>query len=70
MLLIVSILILAILVSLGLALRHLVKDDQTSGAKMLKFLTFRIALSVALFVLLPLAWLLGWIEPHGLVPPG
>lgn len=69
MLLILAIFLIAILVSLGFALRHLLDSDGDSSGKMVRFLTIRIALSVALFALLILAWWLGWIEPHGLVPP-
>ena len=55
----------AIVVSLGVALYHLAsgKGDST---KLIRSLTVRIALSVALFVLLMLAWWLGLIHPHGL----
>jgi hypothetical protein len=55
----------AIVVSLGVALYHLAsgKGDST---KLVRSLTVRIALSVALFVLLMLAWWLGLIHPHGL----
>lgn len=70
MLLVVTVFILAILVSLAFALRHLLNDGGRSAGKMVRFLTLRIALSVALFVLLILAWWLGWIEPHGLAPAG
>ena len=55
----------AIVFSLGVALYHLAsgKGDST---KLVRSLTVRIALSVALFVLLMLAWWLGLIHPHGL----
>lgn len=69
MLLLLSIFLVAILASLAFALRHLLNDNRESSARMVKFLTIRIALSVALFTLLLLAWWHGWIEPHGLAPP-
>jgi len=63
-LLIIAVLI-AIIVSLGSGLFHLVKDHGRSD-RMVKALTVRIALSVALFVLLFIAWQQGLIAPHGL----
>ncbi|MGI9247248.1 MAG: twin transmembrane helix small protein [Steroidobacteraceae bacterium] len=53
----------AILLSLGSGLFHLVKDERQSR-KTVNALTVRIALSVALFILLFIAWQQGLIEPH------
>jgi hypothetical protein len=55
----------AIVVSLGSGLFHLVKDDGQSK-RMVNALTVRIALSVMLFVLLFVAWKSGLIVPHGI----
>lgn len=66
-LLVVAILI-GILASLGSALFHLVHDRGGETKSMVRALTVRISLSVALFVLLFIAWAAGWIEPHGLRP--
>ena len=55
--------LIAILLSLGSALVHLVRDKGESK-KMARALTIRVGLSVLLFVLLMVAWWLGWIEPH------
>ena len=54
-----------ILYSLGSALYHLTaqKGDQQ---KLMRSLTWRIGLSVALFLLLFVAWYLGLIRPHPL----
>lgn len=57
--------LIAIIVSLGSGLFHLVSDKGESK-RMVKALTVRIALSVALFVLLFIAWKQGLIEPHGI----
>ena len=54
----------AIVASLGVALYQLARGRGDSG-NMLRSLTVRIALSVALFVILMLAWRLGLITPHG-----
>jgi cytochrome bd-type quinol oxidase subunit 2 len=57
--------LIAIVVSLGSALFHLV-NDKGDSKKMVRALTVRIALSVALFVLIMLGWYLGFITPHGI----
>ena len=58
----------AIIFSLGNALFHLSRGKGDSK-KMARALTIRVGLSVALFILLMLAWYNGLITPHGL-PPG
>jgi cytochrome bd-type quinol oxidase subunit 2 len=55
--------LLAILASLGSGLFFLVKDKDESR-RVLRALTIRIALSVALFLLLIVAWFTGLIEPN------
>jgi len=55
--------LLAIVLSLGSALVHLVRDKGESQ-KMARALTVRVVLSVLLFALLMVAWWLGWIQPH------
>ena len=55
--------LLAIVLNLGSALVYLVRDKGDSR-KMARALTLRVGLSVLLFVLLLVAWQLGWIEPH------
>jgi hypothetical protein len=57
--------LLAVVVSLGQALFAMATGPQNSG-RVLKALTMRISISVALFVALMVAWKLGWIEPRGL----
>ena len=55
--------LLAILVSLGVALLQLGRRRGDS-AKMLRALTWRVGLSVVLFALLVVAARQGWIVPH------
>lgn len=62
--LVVIVLLLGILASLGSGLFFLMKDRDGSR-RVLNALTIRIALSVALFLYLFIAWYAGWIEPHG-----
>ena len=57
--------LLAIVASLGSGLFNLVIDKGESK-KMVTALTVRIALSVALFILLFIALSQGMIEPHGI----
>jgi hypothetical protein len=55
----------AIVVSLGKALYHMSGGDAHHSGQMARALTVRISLSVALFVLLMLAWRFGGLTPHG-----
>ena len=59
----VVIMLALILISLGKALFHLTRTTPDDGGKMVKALAWRIGLSVALFVLLIVAYYNGWIEP-------
>ncbi|GMR00772.1 MAG: hypothetical protein BMS9Abin19_0109 [Gammaproteobacteria bacterium] len=57
-------LLLVVLISLGSALVAMAKGDKSD--KMLKSLTWRIGLSVAIFILLLIGRAMGLITPHGL----
>lgn len=63
-LLVIAVLI-AIVGMLGSALYQLSRGNGDSG-KMLRALTWRVGLSVGLFLLLLLAWRAGLIRPHGI----
>jgi hypothetical protein len=59
----------AIVVSLGSGLFHLSRGGgEEDSKKLARALTIRMALSLALFALLMLAWYFGLISPHGLQP--
>ncbi|HTU65898.1 MAG TPA: twin transmembrane helix small protein [Steroidobacteraceae bacterium] len=60
----IIVVLFAIVGSLGSALFHLSKG-QGDSKKMVKALSVRIGLSLALFILLMLAWYTGLISPHG-----
>lgn len=62
---IVVIFLIAILYSLGTALVFLVRNKEHSE-DVVKALTWRISLSLGLFILLFVAYALGWIQPHGI----
>lgn len=58
-----------ILLSLGAGMFSLVKDRGDSD-RTVKFLSFRIALSILVFLFIAFSFYMGWIQPHGIVPPG
>jgi hypothetical protein len=57
-------LLLVVLISLGSALAAMVKGDHSD--RMVKSLTWRIGLSVLIFILLLIGQAMGLITPHGL----
>lgn len=67
--LLVLILFLGMLVSLGSGLFYLSRSTPESSQKMSRAFMWRIALSIALFLLLMLAWSAGLIAPHPMLPP-
>jgi hypothetical protein len=60
---VVLVLLALIVTSLGKALFHMSSSPEDS-AKMVQALTFRIGLSVALFIVLFIAWYAGILTPH------
>jgi hypothetical protein len=58
--------LIGIVASLGSALFSLSRShaNPEHGRSMVRALTLRVGLSVGLFLLLMLAWWLGWIQPH------
>jgi len=69
--LVIALAFAAILGALVLAGVFMLKGGQGASAsgRMMRALALRIALSVALFACILIAWLLGWISPGG-VPIG
>jgi hypothetical protein len=63
--LLVLVLLCAVVFSLGKAMFHLSSGPEGS-ADMARALTFRIGLSIALFLVLMLAWYFGRLSPHDL----
>jgi putative copper export protein len=62
--LVVVLFLIIILYALGSALFFLVRDNKTDETRVVKALSWRIGLSLFLFVLLLVAFSLGWITPH------
>lgn len=56
----------AVLVNLFIALFHLTRGGEGDSRKTLRALTWRLGISIALFLLLYLASFMGWVAPHGL----
>lgn len=56
----------AIVASLGSALVSLSRSGGSADKGVVKALTWRIGLSIALFLFIMLAYLMGWISPHGM----
>lgn len=63
--LVIILFLVIILYALGSGLFYLVRDKGRSD-RVVKALTWRISLSLLLFILLFVAYALGWIRPHGL----
>jgi hypothetical protein len=61
----VIVLLFSILASLGSALFYFARR-QGDSSKMLRALTIRVGLSLALFILLMILWRAGLVSPHGL----
>lgn len=63
---IIVLFLLSILYSLGSALYYLIKG-QGKSTLIVKALTWRIGLSVVLFIFLMVMYWMGFIQPHGLM---
>lgn len=66
---IIVLFLIGIIAALAMAGRSLLKDGRDGAPKtsrMVRALTWRIGLSVALFVILMVSYKLGWIQPTGL----
>ena len=62
----IGVILIGIFASMGSALFYMVLPSARGTDAVAKALTFRIALSVTLFVLLMILWFAGVIEPHGI----
>ena len=65
---IIVIMLALILLSLVASMFTLIRDRDNSN-RTAKFLTFRIVMSILLFILIGVSFYMGWIQPHGLIPP-
>ena len=60
------VLVLAALAGAGFFMLRKGPDDGSADKRMARTLAIRVALSVTLFLLILLAWALGWIHPSGI----
>ena len=65
---IVILFMIAIIVSLGSALHSMLRSQEPRSTQTVKALTFRIGLSLLLFVLLILSFAFGLLTPHAISP--
>jgi hypothetical protein len=65
---IIGILLGLILLSLVMSMSSFIKDQKNSN-RTVKMLTIRIALSIVTFIFIFISFYMGWIQPHGIVPP-
>lgn len=70
----VSLAFVAIIGSLAIALRHMMRGHTPDGQPsrkggMARALAFRVGFSILLFICILMAWKLGWIQPTG-IPAG
>jgi hypothetical protein len=65
---IIVVLLGLVLLSLGAGMFSMVKDRGGTN-RTVKFLTLRITLSVLVFIFIGVSFYMGWIQPHGIVPP-
>ena len=66
---IILVLLALIVLSLAAGMFSLVKDGGKTN-RTARFLTFRIALSIATFIFIAVAFFMGWLQPHAVLPPG
>ena len=62
-----KVLIIATLIGIVLSLAHALfsmTGGPTDSRRMVRALTVRVGLSVALFAFLMIGWYLGWVQPH------
>ncbi len=63
---VIIMIMLIILVALGSGLVFLVRGDKNNSKRLVQSLTWRIALSISLFIFLCVAVYMHWITPHGI----
>jgi hypothetical protein len=66
---IVILVILSIIIVSLFSGMYFLLHDRGKSTRTVKALTVRIILSLVLFALLMIGYWLGWLHPHGLLPP-
>ena len=65
---IIVVLLGLIVLSLAAGMFSMIKDRENSN-RTVKMLTIRIALSIVTFIFIFISYFMGWIQPHGVLPP-
>ena len=65
----IAVLLGLIILSLAASMFTMI-GDQENSTKTVKLLTVRIVLSIVTFIFIGISFYIGWIQPHGLMPPG
>ena len=63
----IALFLIAILAALFSSMFFLLRD-RSDSRRMVKALTWRVGLQLALIVFLALAYCMGWIHPHAVIP--
>jgi hypothetical protein len=65
---IIAVLLGLIVLSLGAGMFSMIQGRENSN-RTVKLLTVRIVLSILTFVFIFVSFYMGWIQPHGIMPP-
>jgi hypothetical protein len=65
---IIAVLLGLIVLSLAVSMFSMIKDQENSD-RTVKLLTIRIGLSIVTFIFIFISFYMGWIQPHGILPP-
>ena len=65
---IIVVLLGLIVLSLAAGMFSMIKDQENSD-RTVKMLTIRIVLSIVIFIFIFISFYMGWIQPHGVLPP-
>jgi hypothetical protein len=65
---IIAVLLGLIVLSLGAGMFSMIQGRENSN-RTVKMLTVRIVLSILTFVFIFISFYMGWIQPHGIMPP-
>jgi uncharacterized membrane protein len=65
---IIVVLLGLIVLSLAAGMFSMIKDQENSD-RTVKMLTIRIVLSIVTFIFIFISFYMGWIQPHGVLPP-
>jgi hypothetical protein len=65
---IIVVLLGLIVLSLGAGMFSMIRGQENTN-RTVKMLTIRIVLSIVTFIFIFISFYMGWIQPHGVLPP-